>query len=133
MRIARDEIEERQRELPGRTGRGEMSGVGMGRWQEQGEVAVGGLEDAGRQGDDAVDQLAQTKVGEAGVWQQDAPLPPIEEVGGEGGVKQERFEAGEGTGPQALELESGGRLGEPALDGLAGLVERLEVAGRQFG
>ena len=92
MRIAQDEVEERQRELPGRTGRGEVAGIGMGRRQEQGEAPVSRLEDAGGQGDDAVDQLAQAEVGKASVWQQDAALPPVEQVGGQGGVEQERFE-----------------------------------------
>ena len=72
--------------------------------------------------------MAQAEVGKASVWQQDAALPPVEQVGGEGGVEQERFEAGEGARPEAFELKGGGRLRQPALDGLAGLVERLEVA-----
>src|SRR5438067_3779096 len=114
MRIARDEVEEREWELPGGTGRGEVASIRMGRRQEQGEPAVGGPEDAGGQGADAVDQWAQAEVGPAAVWQQDPARPPVEEVGGAGGVEQERFEAGSGAGPEPFELEGGGRLGEPA-------------------
>src|SRR6266540_1863159 len=110
MRIARDEVKEGQRELPGGTGRGEAAGIRMGWRQEQGEAPVDGLEDAGRQGDDAVDQLAEAEVREAAVGQEHAAFPPVEQVGGEGGVEQERLEAGEGARPEALELEGSGGL-----------------------
>src|SRR4051794_30207259 len=103
MRIARDEVEAGQRELPGRAGRSKASSIRMSRRQEQGEAAVGRLQDTSRQGDDAVDQLAEAEVGEVGVWQQHPALPPVEEVGGEGSVEQERFKAGEGARPQPFE------------------------------
>ena len=88
--------------------------------KEQGEPAVGGPEDAGGQGADAVDQWAQAEVGPAAVWQQDPARPPVEEVGGAGGVEQERFEAGSGAGPEPFELEGGGRLGAEDLPAVRG-------------
>ena len=73
----------------------------MGRREEQGEAPVDGLvdglEDAGRQRDDAVDQLAKAEVGNAGIGRQEPALPPVEGVGGQRGVEQERLEVGEGA------------------------------------
>ncbi len=78
MRIAGVMFGEGEGQLPGRGARHEAPGIGVGRRQEQGEGAVGGAQDAGRQADDPADELAQAEVGQAAAGQQLAALPPVE-------------------------------------------------------
>ena len=81
-------------ELPAGGVGGEPAGVGVGGRQEQQE-AVAGAQDAGGQGDDAADELAQAQVRQARAGQELAAFPPVEQVGGERGEQEERLQAAE--------------------------------------
>ncbi len=63
-------------ELPTGGVGGEAVGEGVLWWEEQQQV-VAGAEDAGGEGDDAGDGLAEAEVGQAGAGQEVAAFPPV--------------------------------------------------------
>ncbi len=63
--VGRFERREGQGQLPTARRRYQAAGVGMDRGEQQDQPPVGGLQDAGGEGDDPADQLTQAEVGQA--------------------------------------------------------------------
>jgi hypothetical protein len=93
MRIARVEVQEGQGQLP--------PPGGVGRREDQDEAPVGGAQDAGGQGVHAAEHLAQAQPRQAADPEDLPPRPPVESVGGEQRVQEERLQAGEAPRPEA--------------------------------
>src|SRR6266571_4972041 len=127
MRITRRQFGERERQLPAWGSAGQPVSIGMCRWQQEEELPLGRAEQPSRQADDAADELTQADQGLAGGLEL-AAEPPVEQVGGQRGVQQERAQSPEGARPQTFELQGRSRFAQPALDGLAGLIERLQLS-----
>src|SRR6266702_8842606 len=131
MRITRGQFGKRKRQLPAWGSAGQPVSVRMGGWQQQKELTLGRAEQPSRQADDAADELTQADQWLAGGLEL-AAEPPVEQVGGQRGVQQERAQPPEGARPQAFQLECSGGFREPAFDGLTRLVERLQLSHREL-
>jgi hypothetical protein len=88
---------------PGRSG--QSCGRAGGR-PAAGAATVGSPLHPRGQGDHTAEQLAQAEPRQVALQQNCPPRPPVEEVGGQRGVEQERFQPGEGARPGGEWLDS---------------------------